>query len=262
MIVTETGFTGTAVSLSYPRIGAYPIAGTVTPSTEATGFEAVNAQDGQTWTFWKPTAVPATWDLAFSSAAVSYVGIAAHNIGSTGGTIAVFEWTGAAFVSIKTHTPTDDSPIMFLLTRRTAQTQFRIRITNAIPTIGVIYIGDVLEFPSKAEFTGSLPFAEATQSTYSDTLSDGGHVLERFEIRKAAPVSMEVRNLSETWVATNLVPLAVQMRDNPVFIADRPGDYPTSVAFGLSRNPVMAERTLAMAGASRSVTFDINGFVA
>lgn len=262
MIAIESGYAGGTYGSSYPRIGAFPLDGTLVVSSEATGFEGTNALDGLTWTYWKPTAVPATWDLTFSSAAVSYIGIAAHNCGTMGTVVGVWEWTGAAWSLVKSHTPTDDSPILFLITRRTAQTTFRVRFTNAIPTVGVIYIGDVTEFPQKAEFTGSLPFNEALQSVYSDNISDGGHTLERFEVRKAVPAKMTVQHLSETWVAATLVPLLTAMKTVPVFMADRPGDYLSSVCFGLATGPIQAPRDLANSSASRSVTFEINGFAA
>jgi hypothetical protein len=261
-VVIESGFTGTAYGLSTPRIAAFPLSGTITASTEATGFDAENAADGQTWTYWKPTAVPATWDLTFTSAAVSYVGVAAHNCGTVGATVLAQRWDGAAWVTVATVTPTDDSPIVFLLTRRTAQTTFRVRFTGAIPTVGVIMIGDVTEFPLNCRFVDGLPFNEAVQSVYADNISDGGHVVDRFEVRKAVPVSMTVNNLSETWVAATLVPLAAHMAGNPVFMADRPGSYAKSVAFGMATEPVQARRTLAVAGASRSVTINLAGFAA
>ena len=102
-----------------------------------------------------------------------------------------------------TNVPTDNGPIFFLLNYR-AMDQIRVRITGAIATIGVIWAGQVLELPEKCVWTGSLPFNEATQSSFSDTISDGGHVLGRYETRKAVPCGMTVNNLSETWAAANM----------------------------------------------------------
>jgi hypothetical protein len=262
MIQVESGYTGTSYPLTTPRIAAFALTGTATASTTATGYNADNPKDGQTWTYWQPTAVPATWTLTFTSANVSYIGIASHNCGTVGATVAAQRWTGSVWVTVATHVPTDDSPILFLLTERTAQTTFRVQFTGAIPTVGIIQMGDVTEFPLRAEFTGSMPFNEAVTASYMDTVSDGGHTLERFEIRKAAPVKMTVANLSESWVASVLAPLAVDMRANPVFIADRPSTYPASVAFGKQTVPLQASRNLANAAASRAITFEIMGFVA
>ena len=262
MIVIESGFTGTSYGLTTPRIAAYPITGTAAASTTATGYSADNPMDAQTWTYWQPTAVPATWTLTFSAADLSYVGIASHNCGTVGATVQAQRWTGAAWSTVATATPTDDSPILFLLTKRTAQTTFRVRFTNAIPTVGIITMGDVVEFPNNCQFTDALPFNEATVSTFTDNVSDGGHTLDRFEVRKAAPIKMTVNNLSETWAASTLWPLAQHLKSTPCFIADRPSSYLNSVAYGYCKGPIQAQRTVPNALASRSVTFEMAGFVA
>ena len=256
MIALETGHTGNTYPLTNPRIGAFPLTGTVTASTETTGFEATNANNELTWTFWKPSAVPATWQLSFTSADVSYCGIASHNIGSTGGSVSVQEWDGASWNIIRSTSPSDDSPILFLFDTRTAD-RLRIRVANAIPTIGVIWFGDVLEFPQKCQWTGSVPFNEAITSVYTAAVSDGGHVVDMFATRKAGSCAMTVNNISETWAATNLPTLQTHMGSLPVFMADRPEDYPASVVFGMQAEPLRAERTKPVLGAARSVQFNV-----
>lgn len=256
MIRIETGFTGTVYPLTHPRIAAFPIAGTVTGSSEAAGFAATNANNELTYTFWKPTAVPATWQLSFTSAVVSYCGIASHNIGSTGGQVSVQEWDGVGWLTVSVFSPTDDSPILFLFTERTTD-RIRVRVANAIPTIGVIWFGDVTELERKCQWTDSLPFNEVVDDTYAENVSDGGHVLDSFVTRKAGMASMTVQNISETWAAANIPALKDHMQALPVFMADRPQDYALSVVFGRQREPLKAPRTRAVLGAARSVTFSI-----
>jgi len=255
MISIETGFTGVNYPLTNPRIAAFPVTGTVTVSTEATGFEGENANNALTWTFWKPTAVPATWQLDFTSTDVSYCGIASHNIGTTGGTVTLQEWDGAMWVQLKAHVPTDDSPILFLFDTRTTD-KLRIRVTNAIPTIGVIWFGDVLELPRKCQWTGSLPFNEAVTSIYTSNVSDGGHVLDSFATRKAGVCAMEVQNVGEVWAAANIPALQAHMQSLPVFMADRPEAYPASVVFGRQEAPLIAPRVQVL-GAARTLNFTI-----
>jgi len=255
MIIFETGFTGITYAETHPRIGAYPITGTVTASTAAAGFAGDNANNELTWTAWQPTAVPATWQLSFTSTDVSYCGIAAHDIGSTGGTVAVQEWDGAAWANLDSHTPTDDSPIVFCFDTRTTD-RIRIRVTNAIPTIGVIWFGPILELPRKAQWIGSLPFNEAVNSVYTENVSDGGHVLERFATRKAGVCAMEVQHVSETWAAAKIPALQAHMSALPIFMADRPSAYPKSVVFGSQQDPLTAPRGNVL-GAARTLNFNI-----
>lgn len=261
MIVVESGFTGTSYALTTPRIAAGALSGTVAVSTEATGYEGVNALTGVTYTAWRPTALPATWTLTFTSAAVSYVGIAAHDLATQGATVNVQRWTGSAWSTVASNTPTDNAPILFLLSRRTAQTTFRVQVTGTtMPTIGVIWIGDVLELPQKCVFTDSLPFNEAAAAAYATTLSDGGHTLGRYETRVQSDCTMTVNNLGETWAAASVPTLAGWLRAGPVFMADRPADYPLSVVFGETDAPMRAARAGRVLGAARSMTIAVKGY--
>jgi len=261
MIIVESGFAGTLHPLTHPRIGASPVSGTVTASTEATGFDADYAANDNTYEGWKPTAVPATWDLVFAaSAPVSYVGIAGHTLGTALATVAVQRWNGAAWVTMASHSPTDDSPILFLLERRTLD-RLRVLVSGAVAVIAVVYIGDVIEFPRPCRYNGSTAFDLSDQDEYRDIVSDGGHVLERFVTRRSIPVKMEVANLSEAWAVANLAPLRTHLKTRPIFIADRPGTYPSSVAFGRTMGPLQLPRDKPQAEAAIAVTFEVIGHV-
>jgi hypothetical protein len=261
MIVVESGFIGTAYDLTTPRIAAGALTGTVAVSTEATGYEGVNALTGVTYTAWQPTALPATWTLTFSSAAVSYVGIAAHDLFTQGATVNIQRWTGAAWSTVASNTPADNGPILFLLTRRTAQTTFRVQITGTtVPTVGVIWIGDVLELPVKCAFRDSLPFNEGSEAAYATNISDGGHTLGRYEARVQSTASMTISHISETWAAANIAYLSAWLRAGPVFMADRPLAYPKSVVFGETAAPVRATRAGRVLAAARSLEIELKGY--
>lgn len=261
MIVIESGFSGIAYPLSTPRIGVFSKPGaTISASSAATGYDANLTDDKQTWTYWRPTAVPAWWQANFTASAISYVGIAAHNLGSIGGTVQLQEWNGSAWVALmSSHAPTDDSAILFLFAKRTTD-RIRIQFNAAVPTVGIIMVGAVNELPTKARFTGSLPFNEATVTTYADTISDGGHVLERFALRKAAPVEMTLVNLGEGYGGAGLQSLAQALQDGPAFFADRPQDYPASVVFGRITEPLQAKRARPVYSKARDLTLKIMGF--
>jgi hypothetical protein len=260
MIVIEAGFTGVAEPLTQPRLAAFPVAGTAVVSSEVTGFEGLNAKDMPTYTFWRPSSVPATWELDFAAAAdVSYIGLAAHDCGTVGATVQAQRWSGSAWVTMATHLPSDNSPILFLLALRNLD-RIRLRFTGAVPTVGVIWAGAVTELPRKARFVGGVPFDEATQSTFADTISDGGHVIDRFETRRAQPCSMQVEHLPEAWCAANIPALRAHMAIRPIFMADRPQDYPKSVVFGMVPEPLRAERAMANLAATRSMAIDVTGF--
>lgn len=243
MIVIEAGFTGLVYPLKNPRICGFPLTGTVTGSSEAAGFGAALAANQMTYQFWRPTALPATWEIAFASAqAVSYFGIAAHNLGSKGCTVNFQTWNGAAWVTHASHTPANDSAILFLCARKTV-TKARIQITGAnVPDIAVIQFGDATEFPQKAAYVGRQDYEQLVKSEYRVTQSDGGHVLGRYYDRKSLSLSLAVENLSETWKAATLDALIVHLKTYAAFVADRPGVFAGSVAFGQTVGDIVPAR--------------------
>lgn len=260
MIVFESGFSGVAYPLDHPRIGASPVSGTVTASTEAAGYAAALAANGKTTQYWRPTAVPATWTLTFSTAKISYFGIAAHNLGTVGGTVESQIWDGAAWVTKASCSPTDDLPI-FGLVRRRDQDRARLRFTGAIPTVGVIAFGDVTEFPRKATYTGSMSFDRMTQDVFSTNISDGGQALDRFITRQPVSVKMTVDHLPEDWVQAYLEPVIDYMRLKSVFIADRPAKFPKSVAYAYTMTPIIPERKIPNSAVAMGVNFELVGNV-
>jgi hypothetical protein len=168
------------------------------------------------------------------------------------------EWNGAAYVTIATNTPTDDSPILFLITRN-ARDRMRLQFTGAIPTVGVIYVGDVIEFPQRADYVGSVSFDRATQDEYSTPVSDGGQWLGRYVTRRSVPAQMKIDYLSEAWTETNMTPLIKDLKARPAFMADRPSKFPKSVVFAYTNGPVIPDRTIPNDRVSISVTFGVTG---
>lgn len=258
MIVFEDGFAGVEHPLDFPRIGARPVSGTVTVSSAAAGFPGANASNANTFEYWRATALPAQWQLEFSPSPISYFGIAAHNCGSLGATVEFQVWNGSAWVTLLTHTPTDDTPIFGLLRRRNLIAA-RLQFTGAIPTVGVIYFGDVTEFPRRADYAGSVSFDRAVQDEYSTPVSDGGQWLGRYVTRRSVPARMRVDYLSEAWAAAYLTPIIEDMKARPVFMADRPGTFPKSVVFAYSTGPITPERGAPNKAVSIGVTFEVIG---
>jgi len=258
MIVFESGFAGVGFPLDYPRIGARPVSGTVAISSAETGFWGYFASNANTAQWWRPTAVPATWTLTFTEAKISYFGIAAHNCGTVGASVEFQRWDGSAWVTVLTHTPTDDSPIFGLVERRDMD-RARLVFTDAIPTVGVIYFGDVTEFPQRADYSGSVSFDRATQDEYSTPVSDGGHWLGRYVSRRSVPARMKIDHLSEDWAEAYLTPLLEDLKARPAFFADRPSGYPKSVVFAYTTGPVVPDRSRPNRNTALSVSFEVTG---
>jgi hypothetical protein len=259
-VVIASGFTGTAVGLAYPRVGWRRLTGTIAASTSAAGYAAANAATSRTDTFWKATTLPATWAVDFGSAQnVSYCGIASHTIGSSGATVIFELWNGSAWITIATTTPVDNGPILFLCAVL-SRSQARIRITGStVPVVGVVFFGAVTEWPQLAVYAPSVSFQRASQTDYAINITDGGQWAGRTIIRKSTNPKMQVDNLSESWMTSQLDDFAAYAEREPFFIADRPGTYPDSVAYAWTSSDIIPERATPNASVSGSIVLDLIG---
>jgi hypothetical protein len=262
-VTIRAGFTGNTQPLTHPRIGWRRITGTISASTAAAGFAAANAGTYRTDSFWRPTGLPASWTIdAGSAVAVSYIGIAAHDLGTKGCTVTVSSSPdNVTFTTRVTIVPTDDSAIMGLFASATVR-YWRIDITGAsgAPTIGVIQFGAVTEFPRPCVYAPSVSFERTRSASYRANISDGGQWLGRSRARVQLSPVMEVQHLAETWLASEWDAFALHAEQAPFFIADRPGSYVNSVAYAWTTDDLRAERGIPNAAISSNVSLSLSGF--
>lgn len=263
-VVIASGFTGTAQPLNHPRIGWRKITGTVSALSEADGFAAANAATPRTDSFWRPTATTGWLEInAGSAQSVSYAGIAAHDLFTRGASF-VIEYFSGSWVQIgPTVTPTDDNAILILFAVTSAQ-RWRLRITasTSAPTIGVIQFGAVTELPRKSTYAPSISFERARAVSYSANMTEGGHFAGRSIVRTSLTPRMTVEHLSEAWIASEWDAFSRHAESYPFFIADRPGDYPASVAYAWTGGPIIPERAVPNAVIANRVELDLTGFLA
>jgi hypothetical protein len=254
------GWDGLVYDLSHPRVGWRRETGTVTASTSAAGYAADNAASSRTDTFWRPTAMPATWEVDFgASKTISYCGIAAHDLGTNGNGITVERWTGSTWASVASTTATNDEPLMFLFAAQTAS-QMRLSITGTAPTIGVIFFGAVTEWPRKALFAPSVSMQRATVTEYNTNITESGQFVGRTAIRRNTTPRMQVQYLAESWIASEFDAFVAYARSEPFFICDRPGNYPESVAYAFAMADLIPERQAPNQDATNAVTLELMGF--
>ena len=261
-VVIASGFPGIAYPLGHPRIGWRRLAGTITASTSAAGYAAANAGTQRTDSFWQATALPATWAVDLGSAQpVSYCGIAAHDLGKKIVTVYLESSDdGVSWTTRATDVPADDGAIMFLLATVSAR-YWRIRLTGSnIPTIGVIQMGAVTEFPRLASYAPSLSFERAVNTTFSTNVTEGGSWAGRSIVRRSLSPSMRVANLSEAWIAAEWDAFAAAALTQAFFIADRPGSYPRSVAYAWTTADIAPDRERPNHLISNVVSLALVGF--
>jgi hypothetical protein len=204
--------------------------------------------------FWRPTALPATWQLDLGAQeSVDYVGIAAHTLGSNAVSILVETSTGAFVGSpsaqdwstfASSHTPSDDSPIMFLDASRTAR-YVRITLEGAggsprtedIPRLAVVHVGAVLAM-SRPLFGGHRPLDLSRETELHRSLSRGGQFLGQGFRRHGVSGSAEFKHLTASWYRTNFDPFVKAARQYPFFFAWRPQTYTDGVVYAWCRDDI------------------------
>ena len=251
------------INTNLPRIGWRAITGTISASSAASGFGAALAATAQTYSAWKPTALPATWAInAGSAQAVDYCGIGAHEIGSTGGTVFVEYLVGATWTQAATVTPTDDSSILFLFPQVSAQ-EWRVRITGTTaPRVGNIRFGRVTTLPRLSTFSPSLPITESEQFTYNVNVSATGEWLGRSVVASGLQFAVQIEHVSEDFAAGDWADFRKHCNegDATFYIAPKPAKYPKEVAYAWPTETVKAERTLPNREISRTIDLQCGGY--
>lgn len=247
MIYFESGFTGNTYGLEHPRIlwNSVTRRGTVSASTEAAGFEGVNAATATTYDAWKPTGPDAAWDLTFDATeTVSAVAIDSHTLGSTQSDVIIREWDGALWVPIMPEvSPANDDPIAFLFSARSLS-QIRVGVNDgaAAPQIGVIHVCEALELPQTVYMGAPTPIDMGKVTGFQTNQSATGQYLGR-SIRTEKPQNdFTVSNLSESWVRTNLLPFIDDAREYPYFLLERPQTRPTALSYRWRDRDIRPER--------------------
>lgn len=243
-VVIETGHTG-FYGINHPRIGWNSTGkrGAVVVSTEATGYAGVNAVDPMTYNSWKPTAMPATFEITTPTAeTINYCGIAGHNLGSTGCTVIFETYEGIVWVEKARVTPANDAAIMFLCDD--VSTAFaRIRITGTLtPNVSVVAFGEAIELPRRT-YQGYTPVDLAHTVEFKTNRTNGGQFAGRSIKRTGAQTQFTVSNLEESYVRANLLDWFAEARTRPFFLAERPGGYPDAVDYVFTEQEIQPQRT-------------------
>lgn len=213
-------------------------ASSVTASTSDTSGPKDAPLRDDTYEYWQPTAMPATWAVDLGSARmVNFVGIAAHEIGSKECTVKIqASADNATWVDVSDEeTPEDDSAIMFLLPPSLYR-YWRVYLQAAgsptqQPRVAVIYIGRALTM-QRSIYGGHSPITLARSTVVSSQMSEGGQFLGQGIKRRGFMASAgSFRHLTPAWVRSDFEPFIASARQYPYFHAWRPGDYPDEVVY-------------------------------
>lgn len=245
-VYIESGFTGIAFPLSHPRICWNSIGrrATVSATSEAAGFAAVNAASPFTYSFWKPEVVPASFTMTLASAEpVAYIALAGHDLGAVGASFDVEVFVSGLWVAVATAIqPATNADLVVLCDQRDA-TAVRVTVSDAVPTIAVVAAGPVIEIPQQQYAAVGTPVDLANETEFFVNRTIGNAYVGRSVKRQRKVNRFPISNVPETWVRTVLQPFIEDAVSYPFFLAERPDGYPDAVSYRWETGDIQPERT-------------------
>ncbi len=227
-------------NLNHARIGIDKVvtrrANLIASTASEPGFPALSVTNELTYEAWKPLSFPViqhslTFD-ARRSVPVNYLGIAAHNLGTNGVTVALLSSPdNIVFTKEIEFVPGSDRAIMVLIGLKERR-YWRVTLDNVIfgTFLSVVYIGRALEM-QRAIYGGHSPILLSRITAVRPTVSETGQWLGRSIIRKGFRTDFAWKHLTPDWYRSNFDPFVQLARKIPFFIAWRPARFPDEVAY-------------------------------
>jgi hypothetical protein len=210
--------------------------GTLTVTSEESGFPKENLLDWLDWTYWKSTsAAQQNIDVFFASPNVGMDtgAILGHNLGTAGNSLGtqlrILNDDNPSFSSpdvLYTATITDDNPFYFDIGQLWTEQYFRFEITNLDEAcfIAVAFLGPKLTMPVGPEFS----FDPDMQNVMSERFSSySGRMVSSAVQFVEREMDVPFMRLSQTFVANSLLPFLEDHYGQmiPFFFVPDPGNF-------------------------------------
>lgn len=234
--------------------------GTPAASTTAAGTSVLNLRDFRPYSWWSPTALPATVTVDCASAkAVDYWAIYGHNLGTKGATIELRGSTdnfSASDVLVDSLAPSSDAPFVRLI-NSTSCRYWRLRITGAsAPSIAIASFGVALDLPSGLQ-SGFDPLGRTIKGQYNR--SELGHPLGRTVRYEEWSESISLELVTADWARTYwLAAWNAHLRDDPFIFSWDPLGHPAEVYLVAVKDKFTAAHK---PGGYVDIRFDVLGLV-
>lgn len=188
--------------------------------------------DEATWSSWRTNVADGyfTADLG-SNTTVSAIGISSHNLASSGaGVIVSHSDDGIAWVDMDTVNPTNDEDLIVLFGNVTAR-HWRVTITGAAASIGVVFLGRPLVFPhAPVDSYAPLHHSRRYEKLYNDSLK--GHFLSNRVMSAGAETDVDMGFLDRNWLENNIRGFERHYNQGRTFFyAGCPSRYPDDLGY-------------------------------
>lgn len=204
----------------------------ITVTSQVAGFPGISLANPLTAERWKPSALPATATIDAGEAVdVDYIGLASHTFGRDSTTLTVqYSTDGITWTDIDTKAPGDNKAIMFIFDKITAR-YWRLSLAGtAVPSLGVMYIGELLVSQRKI-YGGHTPITMGRKTRVIRNKTEGGQFAGISQIREGVRTSVALRHLTAAWYRSEFEPFVLSSRARPFFFAWRAEDYPDEVGY-------------------------------
>ena len=203
--------------------------------TSANGAEVSKATTPNTYERWEDASGTMTGVFQLNSAtALNFVGIAGHNLFTSGTTeleIRVSSTIGGGKTTIATISITSNNPIMIEIDEPDVgeMTIFIPDGTNR--EIAVVYAGVSLQMPRNI-YGAHSPITLSAKTEYQAVQSESGQLLGKNIIRKGLETAFSWRLLDDQFYRKSFQPFVESARTLPFFMKWRPDFYSDEVAYG------------------------------
>lgn len=229
----------------------------VAAGTEEAENPATNLANPNTSALWR-AASTADQDIVItlSGETIAGIGIARHNLGSSGVPITVSIDDGGGYdVIFPEFTPDDDSPLLFQFTPQVATAvKLRLNTGGTDPAeIAVLFVGALLTLQRRL-YVGHTPIPLARRQEVTTGRSQSGEHLGSVIIGEWYGGAIAQQNLTASWYRTYMAPF-IENAPEPFFFAWRPDTYPDEVAFcWCTGDPIPSN---ARSNGMMSIEFDV-----
>lgn len=190
-----------------------------------------NAVDTFTYDYWTPAIVPAQLTVTLDGPTeVDCFGIAAHNLGSEGATVSLQYYNGSTWVTIVSQSPLLDADILAVFPTVTA-TQFRVNMSGAVASIGVVMAGKRLVFPTGI-LSGYTSTDHSKKYDLMTTRTLGGNFAGNRVYRVGIETSVTFGMIDADWVDTTMALFENHYNTGqPFFYAGSPSTLPNDMCY-------------------------------
>ncbi len=242
-IIAQSGINllETGVGLNYPIIGwdNEILTTNIAASAAATGFPATNLANPSTHQMWRGvgTSTHTITHTPPPGATYNFAGIAGHNLGTKGWTVAVEVDIGSGYQTIVSGLPTTDAPLLFRWSEDDCNS-LRLSLTggSAAPQIGALFLGKLLIMERRIEAPHT-PINLARTINAIAQRSQGGNYLGSIVIGEGRSSDIGFNNLTDTWFRANMLSFLTYASDRkPFFFAWMPVTFTDDVGYGWCRS--------------------------